>query len=330
MLIDAVLSLDTTDARSGRRATEVPLVLHLCSSVMDVELRHLRAFVAVAQHLSFTRAAEQLLITQPALTRTVKQLEAVLEVTLLDRDTRRVALTPAGARFLASAEQVLASMDRALASVREEATLRLGFSWLLPDPWAQRAVAAYEEATGNQVALTRIEDPVAALTAGSVDIAVVRNPVPGGGAVRAVHLFDETRVLICSAASELATTEEIGWADLAGQTLVYNRISGTTGPWSWPGGEGPTRFVETDNYDEWLESVAADRGIGVVSEVAMRRTIHPAVRFVPLRDAPPIPVSIAFVLDHQARLKRRFVEAAVAAAGPPDVIRVGRSGSHLV
>src|SRR3954453_14305250 len=122
---------------------------------MDVELRHLRAFVAVAQHRSFTRAAAVLLVTQPALTRTVKQLEAALEVSLLDRDSRHVALTPAGADFLDQAQHALAAVDRALAAVREHVVVRLGFSWLLPNPWAQRTVRHYEDATGNSVSLIR-------------------------------------------------------------------------------------------------------------------------------------------------------------------------------
>jgi DNA-binding transcriptional LysR family regulator len=94
---------------------------------------------------------------------------------------------------------------------------------------------------------------------------------------------------------------------------VVNTVSGTTGPWSWPAGQGPATIVQTANFDEWLESVAADRGIGVVPEVAERRAIHPAVRFVPLVDAPTSPVSLVFVPAARRARIRRFVEAAVAA-----------------
>ena len=69
---------------------------------MEVELRHLRAFVAVAGSRSFTRAAERLFITQPALTRTIRQLESLLGAALIDRDTHPVSLTPAGEEFLPS------------------------------------------------------------------------------------------------------------------------------------------------------------------------------------------------------------------------------------
>jgi DNA-binding transcriptional LysR family regulator len=281
---------------------------------MDVELRHLRAFAAVGQHLSFTRAAEELLITQPALTRTVQQLETALQVGLFERDSRHVSLTAAGTEFLEQVQRVLVGVDRALASVRKHVTVRLGFSWLLPDPWAQRAVRDYEAATGNTVSLVRVDDPLAAAAQDQVDVAVVRGDREPPAGVRLVHLCDEERVAVCSEDSPLAAVERLAWADLADWPLVVNVVSGTTGPWSWPDGGGPTRFVETRNFDEWLESVAANRGIGVVPEVAMRRNLHPAVRFIPLTDAPTSPVSLAFRPERQPPLLRRFVELALAAA----------------
>ncbi|HEX6340228.1 LysR family transcriptional regulator [Umezawaea sp.] len=281
---------------------------------MDVELRHLRAFVAVAQQLSFTRAAEQMLITQPALTRTVKQLEAVLEVSLLDRDSRHVELTAVGAEFLERAQQVLVAVDQALASTRERVTVRMGFSWLLPDPWAQGTLTRFERATGSRVSLVRVDDPLVGVVQGRIDVAVVRGPVDGGSPARVVHLFDEVRVAVCSADSDLADAEQVRWDEVGRWPLVVNTVSGTTGPWSWTGGGRPTEVVETHNFDEWLESVAANRGIGVVPEVAMRRNIHPAVRFIPLIGAPSSPVSIAFLPDRLPRLMRRFVEAAVDSA----------------
>jgi DNA-binding transcriptional LysR family regulator len=283
---------------------------------MDVELRHLRAFVAVARSGSFTRAAGQLLITQPALSRTIQQLESALAVRLLERTSRRVELTAAGREFCEHAERVLAELDIALASVRQQVTVRLGFSWLLPDPWAQDAMARFERQSGNTVALVRVDDPLAALRQVAIDVALIRGAIPDSAPVRRVHLFDEVRVAVCSAHSALAAYAELDWAEVPRWPLVVNTVSGTTGPWSWPPGQGPDRVIETENFDEWLESVAADRGIGVVPDVAMRRNIHSAVRFIPLRGAPPSPVWLAFLPHAREPLMRQFAEAAVAAAGP--------------
>ena len=85
---------------------------------MDVELRHLRAFTAVATHRSFTAAGRELLIGQPALTRTVQQLEAALGVRLLERTSRSVELTDVGRDFLDRTRAVLADLDRAILAAR--------------------------------------------------------------------------------------------------------------------------------------------------------------------------------------------------------------------
>jgi DNA-binding transcriptional LysR family regulator len=281
---------------------------------VDVEIRHLRAFVAVATARSFSRGAGQLFITQPALTRTVRQLESLLGATLIDRGTHPVSLTPAGEEFFPYATRILNHLDIAIAAVRQHATVRLGFSWLLPDPWAQDTVASFEEATGDSVGLIRSDDPLAAIREGRVDVAVVRGAIPDTSAVRVVHLFDEARVAACSVNFDLAPGE-LDWRDAGEWTLVINTVSGTTGPWSWPDGGGPRRFVATANFDEWVESVAAGRGIGVLPDVAERRGIHPAIRFLPLRNAPLIPVSLVFRPGVREPLLRRFVQAALAAVG---------------
>jgi DNA-binding transcriptional LysR family regulator len=280
---------------------------------VEVELRHLRAFVAVAASRSFTRAAEQLFITQPALTRTIRQLESLLGTALIDRATHPISLTPAGEEFLPYASRVLSDLEAGVGTIRKHASVRLGFAWLLPDPWAQHAVTQFEAATGNSVTLVRSDDPLTAVDEGKVDVALVRGAIRDTRAVRTVHLFDETRVAVCSVNSSLASLVELDWKDVPDWTLVVNTVSGTTGPWSWPTGAGPRRVVETGNFDEWLESVAADRGIGIVPDVAQRRSIHPAVRFVPLRNAPPSPVSLAFRPGVREPLLRRFVQAALTA-----------------
>ncbi|OBI99040.1 LysR family transcriptional regulator [Mycobacterium asiaticum] len=279
-----------------------------------VELRHLRVFEAVARLKSFTRAADELNITQPALSRTIAQLEDALGVTLLDRTSRRVETTRAGRTFLEYVERVLAELERGFGALRRQATIRLGFSWLLPDPWAQRTVASFERTTGTTVTLVRTDDALTAVEQGKVDVAVVRGQVDST-AVRVVHLFDESRVAVCSVRSRLAERSELEWREIPRYPLVVNTTSGTTGPWSWPAGEGPEKMVETLNFDEWIESVAADRGLGVIPDVAVRRNIHPGVRFIPLRGAPPSPVALVFLPRHRSANLRRFVEAAVAERG---------------
>src|SRR3954464_11316023 len=85
---------------------------------MDVELRHLRSFIAVAEELNFTRAAARLHLAQPALSAHVRQLEERIGMQLLERTTRRVSLTPAGGALLEAAPGALAAVDAAVASAR--------------------------------------------------------------------------------------------------------------------------------------------------------------------------------------------------------------------
>src|SRR5699024_2056322 len=134
----------------------------------------------------FGRAAERLHMTQPPLTRQIQTLERVLETPLLDRGGRRVALTPAGAAFLAEAQRILMLVDAAPVAARRVAagqsgTLRLGFT----------ANAAYALLGGVldrmsstipqvHVALQELvsEDQFRALASGTLDIGIVRAPVP--------------------------------------------------------------------------------------------------------------------------------------------------------
>ena len=280
---------------------------------MDVELRHLRSFVAVARRRSFSRAAEDVLITQSALSRTVAQLERMLSVRLLDRSSRHVELTDAGAEFLPHAERVLATLDQALTAVRHRVTLRLGFSWLLPDPWAQQAVDRFERETGASVTLTRVDDPLQAVRDRAVDVAVIRGDIQPPQPARTVLLYEEPRVAVCSQHSDLTRLGRLDWAEVRYWPLVVNTVSGTTGAWSWPMDQRPTQIIETTNYDEWLETIAANRGIGIGPESAQRRTRHTALRFIPLANAPLSPVSLVFLPDDQQILIRRFLAAALPA-----------------
>lgn len=101
------------------------------STLVTVELRHLRYFVAVAAHGSFNRAAQILYLTQPALSRQVKDLEEELGVALLIRGKNTVTLTKAGERFYEEAREVLTRADLAVQRIQNEArteVLRIGYA----------------------------------------------------------------------------------------------------------------------------------------------------------------------------------------------------------
>lgn len=151
-----------------------------------MELRHLRYFRAVAEERHFGRAAERLHMAQPPLSQQIRQLEAELGVTLLDRNTRKVELTPAGAAYLERVRVILAEVDEAAARAQRvaagmEGRLVVGcvgsatYSLL---PTFARAVR--EALPGIDLAFRGemlVPDQVAALAAGRIDLALLRPPV---------------------------------------------------------------------------------------------------------------------------------------------------------
>jgi DNA-binding transcriptional LysR family regulator len=87
---------------------------------VDIELRHLRSFLVVAEELNFTRAAAELRVTQPSLTRRIRKLEELLGVRLFDRNTRRVLLTPPGEQLKRDLGVLLRKLDDTLWAHRDD------------------------------------------------------------------------------------------------------------------------------------------------------------------------------------------------------------------
>ncbi|MEW1675242.1 LysR family transcriptional regulator [Streptomyces noursei] len=281
----------------------------LADPVLDgIELRHLRGFLAVAEERSFTHAADRLRTGQPALTRAVRALEAALGVRLLDRTTRRVALTDAGRRLYADLAPLLPRLAAALRSPAGPGTLRLGFTSLLPAAGGT-LITEFKAATGAKVRLVRRDTPLAGLETGESDVAVLRGDVPPDAGLRTALLFQEPRVAAVprtAAPGGLARRRVLDWAELAELPLVVNTVTGTTRPELWPAGRRPRLACTAGNFDEWLEAVAAGHGIGVAPEGVAERHPHPQIRYVRLKNAPPVPVHLALPARDADPLAERF------------------------
>ncbi|WJV48411.1 LysR family transcriptional regulator [Streptomyces flavofungini] len=274
-----------------------------------VELRHLRAFLVVADELSFTHAAAVLRVGQPALTRTVRALEEALGVRLLDRTTRSVDLTDAGRRLRDELGPLLSRLDATLGAARGgPPLLRLGFTSLLPEACGP-LTAAFRAATGAGVRLVRRSEPLAGLASGVCDIAVVRGEIPSGMAVRSRVLLYEPRIAVVARGSaDLAHRRVVDWAELAAVPLVVNTVTGTTRPDLWPVGRRPRLACTADNFDEWMEAVVAGHGVGVAPEPVARRHSHPGLRYVRLKNAPPVAVRLAVPARDAHPLAERYLQ----------------------
>jgi len=101
-------------------------MIYYFAVVINVTLKHLRGFVAVAEEGSYSRAAERLFLTQSSVTATIQQVENAIGLVLFDRTTRRVTLTQAGADFLPVARRLLKDLDAAIADIRAVAERQKG------------------------------------------------------------------------------------------------------------------------------------------------------------------------------------------------------------
>ena len=149
-----------------------------------IETRLLRQFIAVAEELNFRRAAERLHMAQPPLSQAILRLEDLLGYPVFERTNRKVSLTPAGDAFLATARQVLASLEEGVAATRRvaqgiEGHLRLSFIHITPYAHVVHALRAFRAASpAVQFTLREAstQQQVEWLEKGEVDIALLRAP----------------------------------------------------------------------------------------------------------------------------------------------------------
>jgi DNA-binding transcriptional LysR family regulator len=280
----------------------------------ELDLTKLRAFVTLAEHLHFGRAAEALHLTQPGLSRQIQTLERQLGARLLDRDRRNVELTEAGRQLLEDAvpllEAVNATRQRVARAARGPRRLVVGFrAGVIPTP----AIGTLCELHPDLVVdVKRLEwdDQERNLLSGDVDIAYVRQPVTERG-LRLIPLYQERRLVALRRDHPLAGAEELRQSDIAGEHhLRYLQPLR-------PGGT-PIRSVE-----EKLEHVAAGHGIIVLPLSATRHYTRPDVVYVPVVDAQPDQVFLAFVAQRESGLLGDFVAAAAAAARRAADVTVG-------
>jgi DNA-binding transcriptional LysR family regulator len=280
---------------------------------MDLDLRKLRYFVTVADTLHFGRAAEQLHIAQPVLSRQIRALEHDLGTPLLTRDSHGVTLTGAGRQLLTDAGPLLGAAEAARRRVTDAARssrrLMIGFrAGIAVAPAVQEFARRHPDVI---VDVQRIEadEQAAMLLDGRIDIGYVRLPVDEAG-LRVVPLYTEPRVAVLPAGHRLAGKEEVTEADLAGEPLL------------WQGGTStqPTRRPHPNagylvrGVDETLEHVAAGRGISFLARSATVFYTHPDVAYVPVPDLEPDQVCLAVATSHSSPVIDDFVTAAQAAA----------------
>ncbi|WP_326732490.1 LysR family transcriptional regulator [Streptomyces phaeochromogenes] len=280
---------------------------------MDLDLRKLRYFVAVADRLHFGRAADELHIAQPVLSRQIRALEQDLGASLFSRDRHGVALTDAGRQLLADAGPLLASTHavrrRVSLAARGNRRLMVGFRAGIPVIPAARAFEARHPDVVVDVQRIEWEDQAPMLLDGRIDVGYVRLPIDEAG-LHVTPLYTEPRVAVLPAGHRLAGKEEVTEADLAGEPLVWHADPGTQ-PTRRP---HPNAGYLVRGVDETLEHVAAGRGISFLARSATVFYSHPDVIYVPIPDLAPDQVCLAVAASRTSPVVDDFLTAAQATA----------------
>ncbi|MFD6194989.1 LysR family transcriptional regulator [Streptomyces sp. NPDC060275] len=276
---------------------------------MDLDLRKLRYFVTVADQLNFGRAADELHIAQPALSRQIRALEQDLGTPLLTRDRHGVSLTDAGRQLLTDAGPLLASVQairrRVSMAARGGQRIMVGFrAGISVTPAVQLFNARHPDVV---VDMQRIEgdDQASMLLDGRIDIGYVRLPIDETG-LRVTPLYTEPRVAVLPVGHRLAGKDAVTQADLTDEPLVWH-ADPSTQPTRRP---HPNAGYLVRGVDETLEHVAAGRGISFLARSATVFYSHPDIAYVPVPDLAPDQVSLAVPASRTSPVVDDFLAAA--------------------
>ncbi|MEV7598297.1 LysR family transcriptional regulator [Kitasatospora sp. NPDC089797] len=280
-----------------------------------MELRTLQYFVVVAEELHFGRAATRLHMTQPPLSRAIKQLEADLGALLLTRSPTGVALTPVGAVLLDEARALLDHADRVRARVGAAAgaaTLTVGLLGDGTDPGVTRLAASFRErhpGVDIRIRDTDLTDPTCGLRAGLVDVALTRAPFDGTALTVRTLRADPVGVVL-RADDPLAGRDRLRPAELDDRRW-FQFPPGTDPVWQsyWNGGT-PRRGPVVRAVQECLQAVLWN---GTVGLAPLGHELPAEFVVVPLVDMPPSRVVVAWNEGDADPLLRSFVELATAA-----------------
>ncbi|MEM9564285.1 MAG: LysR family transcriptional regulator [Actinomycetota bacterium] len=297
---------------------------------MDVHLRDLRYFVAVAEELHFTRAAERLFVSQPALSRQIAKLENDLRVTLLERDRRSVSLTAAGEALLDDARRLLADWDTARrrlgdAAAASEAVLRIGMQTSIGRGILTRLIDGLaERRPGWTVQLDQVswDDPTAGLGDQTNDVALCWLPILDDDAYGSVPLRTEPTLLAIAKDHDLADREAVVFDEIVDVPLIA--LPASAGPLRdhWLAEERRNRpapvAAVASTADETMEAVAA--GIGAVLISAGNAPIYdrPGIGFLPVTDLEPSTLALVWNRSDRREVLRDLVDIAERIGGLSD------------
>ncbi|MFI0351845.1 LysR family transcriptional regulator [Actinomadura sp. 9N407] len=289
---------------------------------MDAHLRDLRYFCAVAEELSFTRAAERLYVSQPALSKQIGRLEEAMRVKLLDRDRRAVTLTAPGRALLTAAQELLRTWDEAQravsdAAAAESAVLTVGLSTSVGRGLMSAVRARFEERCPTwRLKLRQInwDDATAGLANGEVDLAFVWLPIPRQDAFNLRVVAEEPRWIAFRDDHWLAGRREVDFAELLDEPFLA--LPESAGPlrdhWlalDHRGGRPATIAGTVTNADETFTAIEEGSGVALLASGNAAIYKRTGIQAIPVSGLSPSELAIAWNPgDHRPAI-RSFIEA---------------------
>jgi DNA-binding transcriptional LysR family regulator len=294
---------------------------------MQLELRHLRYFLAVAEELNFSRAAERLHIAQPALSAQIRSLETQLGTELFSRTTRKVDLTPAGELLLADARAIVERADRAVAKVAaaargERGALRVAFA---AHAAGETSTAIFRRFADEHPAIelelvesATLEGLQRLVADHEADAAFAWLPILHEELESEV-VFSEPKSVGMHPEHRLAAENEIRPEDLEAEPIVssWEHYSpATLAYWLGPFRTERTPIdLHATSVDECLSLVARGLAVYVVPESAQRFYGRPDVAYRPLTGVRPASVALVWHRETQNPAVALFVEVTREVAG---------------
>jgi DNA-binding transcriptional LysR family regulator len=299
-----------------------------------MELRLLRAYVAVAEELHFGRAAARLFITPPSLSQQIKALERSLDVRLFERDSKGVRLTCAGEELLEPARATLAAAEALEGAARDvarrtaTAPLTVGFLLMSLTTVSRAILSDYGRRFPDvpiEVRQYEWDDPSAGLLSGAVDVALVRLPFSGQERLRSVELDSEPLLALVAADHPLALAGEPVSAHRLVQEpfLEVEIVSDPVFAATWylhdlrtPASPRPV-MSRAATSEEWLAEVSLGRGVDVVPRSVAEAYARPGLCFLPIVDLEPSRLVLAWDPGRVSDAGRRFIRFARRRTGTP-------------
>jgi len=286
----------------NRREPHAPLMTidvrpsgtHLLTRLQSISLRQLRFFAELADGANFSRAAERMAVSQPALSAAIRQIEALLDLTLFDRTTHRVALTDAGRALLPHVRRLLITADNAFADMadaaaRQRTIVRIG---AIPSavPAVARQLTALQAAASDPVEVTLCDGKsdvlVEQLHSGVLDLVICVHPVLDTK-LDSMPLMEDELLLVVPAAHGFAGAATLAWRDLRGSEIVHfggGSIGEVTSAAMRQNSLAPSTRYRVDQVDSLFGLVRAGLAVGIMPRLYTTGLGWDGVALVPLSE----------------------------------------------